>query len=419
MDNSELLVKLDNGKILCSKCSQTFLAMGSAKLHFFSCRRNKKKPKENLNHKEMEDSDDDPNKLWCICGRPENFRFMICCDSCQHWYHGNCIGISMKVGKEMEETGVEWFCPKCKSKEENTSQLAQTTKSRPWTRRRASLTSSKSNQNFDLNKNPETTLNIGGDEATKIDVENLDGTLEIPDSDDELDSSSNEEDANLNKTINLVSSTDDDAKKHNDDENYVQLNHINKFPSKKMGKEKLQTLSSRPSATPMSRVLSSSSDEDLDNKVKEEKKLKRNSVNEDDNGNPKMSARIENTPTQIAATPSIVKSWGKPWGWITSEGIPRSPNARICDTCKKVFNSRDNKKFVADHLKKCQKFYQFAIDGEMCSFCRKNDFSSYGRLLSHIEKHDNIKKDNFTENINEIEDKDDSCQEAEQDKVRL
>ena len=125
MDNSEL-VQLENGKILCPNCSRTFLAMGSAKLHFYSCR-NKKKPKENLNNKEMEDSE---QALWCICGQPDNFRFMICCDSCQHWYHGNCIGISKKVGKKLEEADVEWFCPKCKSKEENTSQ-DQTNISRP------------------------------------------------------------------------------------------------------------------------------------------------------------------------------------------------------------------------------------------------------------------------------------------------
>ena len=33
LDNPEL-VKLDNGQILCSKCSKTFLLMGTAKIHF-------------------------------------------------------------------------------------------------------------------------------------------------------------------------------------------------------------------------------------------------------------------------------------------------------------------------------------------------------------------------------------------------
>ena len=39
---------------------------------------------------------------------------MICCDSCLDWYHGKCVGITKKMGKEMEEAGNEWTCPKCK-----------------------------------------------------------------------------------------------------------------------------------------------------------------------------------------------------------------------------------------------------------------------------------------------------------------
>ena len=187
------------------------------------------------------------------------------------------IGISKKVGKEMEETGVEWLCPKCKSETTKKSK-------RPWTR---AYSTSKCEQNFEMNKNVEKKLN--GNETieipdsdlydseewdssnedekndkTKINVENFNGTIEIPDADlydsEEWDSSNADE--NLNTTIDLVSSefsfneqtatpksrallssfgTDDYAKKHNDDENYVQQNHTNRFPPKKMGKEKLQT----------------------------------------------------------------------------------------------------------------------------------------------------------------------------------
>lgn len=41
-------------------------------------------------------SDDDPEKLWCICKQPHDDRFMICCDSCEDWFHGNCVGITKK-----------------------------------------------------------------------------------------------------------------------------------------------------------------------------------------------------------------------------------------------------------------------------------------------------------------------------------
>ena len=81
---------------------------------------------------EAADSEDDPNKLWCICQQPHNNRFMICCDSCLDWYHGKCVGITKKMGKEMEEADHQWTCPKCKTKEEkqNTAQLKDKLKER-------------------------------------------------------------------------------------------------------------------------------------------------------------------------------------------------------------------------------------------------------------------------------------------------
>ena len=61
-------------------------------------------------------SENDPNKLWCICRKPRNNRFMIACDICHEWFHGSCVGISPKKGKKMEDNGHEWTCPKCREK---------------------------------------------------------------------------------------------------------------------------------------------------------------------------------------------------------------------------------------------------------------------------------------------------------------
>ena len=40
---------------------------------------------------------------------------MICCDTCEDWFHGDCVGITQADGREMEKHGEEWMCPKCKS----------------------------------------------------------------------------------------------------------------------------------------------------------------------------------------------------------------------------------------------------------------------------------------------------------------
>ena len=41
-------------------------------------------------------------------------RFMICCDQCEEWYHGDCVGISVAQGKRMERYGEDYVCVRCK-----------------------------------------------------------------------------------------------------------------------------------------------------------------------------------------------------------------------------------------------------------------------------------------------------------------
>ena len=38
---------------------------------------------------------------------------MICCDHCEDWFHGMCVGITMAQGRQMEKDGQEYVCPKC------------------------------------------------------------------------------------------------------------------------------------------------------------------------------------------------------------------------------------------------------------------------------------------------------------------
>ena len=38
---------------------------------------------------------------------------MICCDSCEDWFHGKCVNITKAMGQQMEESGIEWTCPNC------------------------------------------------------------------------------------------------------------------------------------------------------------------------------------------------------------------------------------------------------------------------------------------------------------------
>lgn len=59
-------------------------------------------------------TEDDPNRLWCICRQPHNNRFMICCDKCEDWFHGKCVNVTKAQGKAMELKNIAWHCPPCK-----------------------------------------------------------------------------------------------------------------------------------------------------------------------------------------------------------------------------------------------------------------------------------------------------------------
>lgn len=59
-------------------------------------------------------TEDDPNRLWCICHQPHNNRFMICCDKCEDWFHGKCVSVTKAQGKAMELKNISWHCPNCK-----------------------------------------------------------------------------------------------------------------------------------------------------------------------------------------------------------------------------------------------------------------------------------------------------------------
>ena len=53
----------------------------------------------------MEGDASDPNKLWCLCRRPDDGKFMIECDECGEWLHNDCVGLSSSQGLRMEECG--------------------------------------------------------------------------------------------------------------------------------------------------------------------------------------------------------------------------------------------------------------------------------------------------------------------------
>lgn len=42
-----------------------------------------------------------------------SFRFMICCNSCQEWFHNACVGISETQDWKIEEGDQKYMCLTC------------------------------------------------------------------------------------------------------------------------------------------------------------------------------------------------------------------------------------------------------------------------------------------------------------------
>ncbi|KAK1493004.1 PHD-finger domain-containing protein [Colletotrichum tamarilloi] len=67
-----------------------------------------------------EESDNGP---YCICRGPDDHRFMISCDMCDDWFHGECIGMSKEVGENLIE---RFVCPNCADGDQNVSLFKKT-----------------------------------------------------------------------------------------------------------------------------------------------------------------------------------------------------------------------------------------------------------------------------------------------------
>ncbi|XP_057659195.1 nucleosome-remodeling factor subunit NURF301 isoform X2 [Diorhabda carinulata] len=52
----------------------------------------------------------DTHKLYCLCQQPyDESQFYICCDRCQDWFHGRCVGILQSEADNIDE----YICPRC------------------------------------------------------------------------------------------------------------------------------------------------------------------------------------------------------------------------------------------------------------------------------------------------------------------
>lgn len=63
-----------------------------------------------------DDDDETDNGPYCICRGPDDHRWMIGCEVCEDWFHGECIHIDKELGEKLIE---RFVCPRCTNGHDN------------------------------------------------------------------------------------------------------------------------------------------------------------------------------------------------------------------------------------------------------------------------------------------------------------
>lgn len=59
-----------------------------------------------------DDDDESDNGPYCLCRGPDDHRWMIFCENCEDWFHGECINLRKDIGESLIE---KFICPNCTS----------------------------------------------------------------------------------------------------------------------------------------------------------------------------------------------------------------------------------------------------------------------------------------------------------------
>lgn len=63
---------------------------------------------------------------------------MICCDRCEEWFHGDCVGITEARGRLLERNGEDYICPNCTVQKSRSASPASASEGEKRPARRAS-----------------------------------------------------------------------------------------------------------------------------------------------------------------------------------------------------------------------------------------------------------------------------------------
>ena len=133
----------------------------------------RKKAGRQKKRKVITDSDNDAVEIYCICRTSKTDCFMICCDKCEDWFHGDCVKITQYFSKKIQN----YYCPLCREKDPTLEIKLKETLLKPKKEKTVKI--------------EETRVKVEKEISFPFDVKNKRGII---DSEDEKDNYSPEED---------------------------------------------------------------------------------------------------------------------------------------------------------------------------------------------------------------------------------
>lgn len=71
-----------------------------------------RRPKKEKSAASTPKVNDRGEEIYCICRKPDNGEWMIGCDFCDDWFHGDCVNMN----EEKAQLVVKFACPRCREK---------------------------------------------------------------------------------------------------------------------------------------------------------------------------------------------------------------------------------------------------------------------------------------------------------------
>ncbi|KAI1379159.1 hypothetical protein F4677DRAFT_410779 [Hypoxylon crocopeplum] len=115
----------DSGKMKPTpKKKGTAAKKGPKKGRASKSKTNSKKSASSTAGAQDQSSDDETdNGPYCICRGPDDHRWMISCDVCEDWFHGECVTLDKDIGEKLVE---RFVCPNCTDGKRNYTKYKKT-----------------------------------------------------------------------------------------------------------------------------------------------------------------------------------------------------------------------------------------------------------------------------------------------------